>query len=304
MIVKQKKCLFSLKSFLKLLESTKGHREVLFLHGEIQFLLAILLRLFKPRKKVKIIFYYGLIDQQSLFKKYFSNALILTLKTLNVLMFQLELDPTLFTHLTCRFVTPLKDPYIHTFSKNTGEDCTIRTPPTRFLVAGFLDSRKCIPQILEALEQYSDIITPAVPELVLLGEESLEIQEYLNTKINDKKVRIISKNYRFDDEELIYEFNNTDIVMAIYRNHHGSSGIVINSIAHHKPVLFIPKGILKAFQYQLCISQLPSEATSSEILKNIVKLSDSYPSQYSNANRLNFLAGRSPEEFATRLLSQ
>ena len=101
-IVKQKKCLFSLKSFLKLLESTKGHREVLFLHGEIQFLLAILLRLFKPRKKVKIIFYYGLIDQQSLFKKYFSNALILTLKTLNVLMFQLELDPTLFTHCSRR----------------------------------------------------------------------------------------------------------------------------------------------------------------------------------------------------------
>ena len=162
-----------------------------------------------------------------------------------------------------------------------------------YLVAGYLDERKSIKLLFKVLENLSkNDSTKRV--ITLLGVQTKNMMKFISNINRINNVEIIQKNYRYDNSELEIELSKCDLVWAVYQNHHGSSGFVINAVQFNKPVIFLPSGVLKRFSKELSIDFLPKDLSEREIESCLITLEK--VKQYSAQSRTNFLNKRNKKK--------
>ena len=133
-----------------------------------------------------------------------------------------------------------------------------------------------------------------------MGVQSKSTEKIVSNVKKLSNIKIIEKNYRYDNPELEEELMKCDLVWAVYQNHQGSSGIVINAVQFNKPVVFIPTGVLKRFSKELNINLLPKDLSESEIEKCMFRLETQ--KQYTSQSRSKFLNKRSQKKFIKEIL--
>ncbi|RTR35963.1 hypothetical protein EKG38_24125 [Shewanella canadensis] len=286
------------KSFLALikliLSSTNGNKiNLCFLHGEKHIIQSLLTAFFK-NVNVSSIFYYGFNINSGFFKVCLSKLSIYLLSALNIRLFYLEKpERIIIPSLRSKFLY-LPDPILIPYDF----DVTTRalTIP-KVLIAGYLDSRKCIDKILVALEQllcdsnFEDI------HVFLVGEQSVDVSEMLDSYLLTTNLKVFQENQRVTDEVLAKYIENSDVVSCVYDNHLGSSGMFINAVAYNKKVLFISEGVLSDFAIELGINVFVKESSAANINKTINVLLDDVFYQYSLISRIDFLKKRNKSEF-------
>ncbi|SDU77493.1 hypothetical protein [Pseudomonas sihuiensis] len=192
----------------------------------------------------------------------------------------------------------LKDPALLDYKSFSNK--SIDSKAVTYLVVGYIDERKCVPEIVEALITLA-CDSEISQRLIILGKQSLGVETYLSGLAVPEGLELLVLNRRFSDEEYSQYLAISDVVLAIYKDHLGSSGVVINSILYGKKVLFIPVGVTAAFQARLALDGLPQSSSPDAIRGALVKLVDSV--QYDDSARLRFLDGRSKKDFYLSLIS-
>lgn len=140
-------------------------------------------------------------------------------------------------------------------------------------------------------------------KLIILGEQSPEIFEYLsNLQLENEIFTIEIQNNRFTDDYLTNKILDSEVILAIYKEHFGSSGMIINAVFYNKKTLFIPIGVLNSFAIELEINSLPTSYNIDELHKAIENI-DKTQQQYNFLNRKLFLANRNKKSFSNQLLS-
>lgn len=286
------------KTFKDIYKKKNEINEIIFLYGEKDFLLSILSKLLFPDKVVKIILYYLIQNPKKNRIQKLKSLIILISTYLNIKLFLLEEDINNSILIKRRNVEKLYDPVLlREYPNELNEDKTI----INYLVAGYLDERKSIPLLIDLLIELNTK-SHIKRKLTLLGIQSETVKSYIETFSELKtKLDIEIKNYRYKDCELEYYLKQSHIVWAIYKNHYGSSGIVINSIQYNKNVVFLPIGVLKKFSEELKIENIPTNFTKKEISKYLLYLEDN--TQYENIFRRHFLKKRQKNNFLNTLLN-
>lgn len=291
---------------LFLIKSNK--RNIVFFHGEKHYLVSILTSFIIKRilgGKVSSVFYYAYVTSDSVIKNVFYSMLLLIIKVAGLRSLYLELPLKNINTSYHNFFTLLHDPvlidfdYYTQFKKEQKQETKSRK--ISLLVAGFLDTRKCIGEIISAANLMLDHDYFDKVELTLLGCQSSDVEKIIKRSIIHRNLCLLQKKYRFEDEELIIEMKNTDIVLAIYENHVGSSGIVINSIALNKKVAFISYGVCKHFQDELGIANSLECTDAITICEYINDLAHATEHQYCENKRIAFLEKRESKVFIETL---
>ena len=167
------------------------------------------------------------------------------------------------------------------------------------VIAGHISERKMAVEIMQVLA--SQLRTePAQIELRLIGRIAPDYLVAVLAAASDLRNAggIVSvKNERVPDDVLRTELVGADLVFAIYKDHFGSSGMVVNAMALGRPVLFIADGALAGF------AAMMPKARQPYCVSDIAPCIDAalvVPGQYclSNKRRATFLAERSPARFA------
>ncbi|WP_422840512.1 hypothetical protein [Aeromonas veronii] len=292
--------------FLFLIKNKK--RNIVFFHGEKHYLVSVLTSFIIKRilgGKVTSVFYYAYATSDSVIKNIFYSISLLMMKVSGLRSFYLELPFKNIKKSYHNFFTVLHDPvlidfdYYTQFKKQQKHETKARK--ISLLVAGFLDTRKCIGEIISAANlmlehDYFDKV-----ELTLLGCQSSDVEKIIKRSKIHRNLCLLQKKYRFEDKELIIEMKNTDIVLAIYENHIGSSGIVINSVALNKKVAFISHGVCKNFQEELGITKHLECTDVIAICEFLNDLAHATEHQYSEEKRISFLEKREPKIFIEAL---
>lgn len=272
-------------------------KKILFLNGE-QVLLPLLIRLLFPRYKVLSIVYYSFLGRglRSQVKK----VIFCISSMLGIFLYFLEGEEWV-SGSHCPFKNnyrSLRDPALLEYKSFSDKD--IGSDVTTYLVVGYIDERKCVPEIVEALIAFA-FDSKVSQRLIILGKQSPGVEKYLSGLVVPEGLELLVLNERFSDEEYSQYLAVSDVVLAIYKDHLGSSGVVINSILYGKKVLFIPVGVTAAFEKRLGVEYLPQSSSSGEIKEALAKLANSV--QYGDDARLRFLVGRSKKEFYLSLIS-
>ncbi len=289
----------------RVLASGHKDRRILFLNGEEVFL-PIFFKLLMPVYDVKSIVYYAFLG--SSFKSFLKRVLLCLSSFLRISIYFLE-GGDFISRSRCLFKTkyfPLNDPIILYSISDNSCDKSVRPTLTSdnkftFLVAGYIDERKNIRKIIDALDDLQNDRSCAF-ELILLGCQSIDVQNYVQEYLDEVgRLKITSINRRFTDDEYLHYTEISDVVLAIYENHLGSSGVVLNAVYCNKPVLFIPIGVCASYMKALSIKGLPINSDESEIARAISYVIDNVE-QYSSFDRSQFMLDHSQSVFVEKLL--
>lgn len=277
--------------------------KVVFLFGERFWLHLILIRFIFPHRKVSGIFYYSLYPLNRLYKVRLLSFFVLRVFMIEV--FYLEYD-----HLDLKQFTKailgircLKDPVIASYGTSPCSEPYSNNNLT-FLIAGFIDSRKCVPNVVSALNKYCLRYPNKKVSLLLLGEQTADVSSFLDA-LDDSSLSfdIEAENRRFSDEELVSAIQRSVLVFAVYKDHYGSSGIVLTSIYHRTPVVFVSTGILSSWANELDLSFLPASESENDILEYLNSFIDmDFPHIEKRRSDL-FLESRFPVDFCRNILN-
>lgn len=276
------------------------HKQVAFLHGEISIIQSFFMAILFFRKSFTLLFYYGFSYKfkEGCLKRSLFNSVVCLLNLLGIKLLYLEGSTSLLGNKLYNKFRSVNDPILIDFILDK-PSVSIQVKPTlKFLIPGYLEDRKCIVEVIQALEMLTGDYPSSRLELTLLGQQSSEIESFLSAYLlenNNSLLEIIVKSYRFTDEELCKEMLSADCIFSVYKEHIGSSGIVINSIAIGKPVLFIPIGVLYDVANEMNIRCLPPTYSISDIYSSIEKLLSS--EQYSHLDRYKFIKKRTKTQF-------
>lgn len=271
-------------------------KKIFFLNGE-QFLLTLIVKLLFPRYKVSSIIYHSFlgVGLRALTKK----TIFCISSMCGIFLYFLEGEEWV-SRSKCLFKSgyrSLRDPALldHKSFSSKEVDPNVVT----YLVVGYIDERKCVPEIVQALIALA-FDSKVTQRLIILGKQSLGVENYLSGLVVPKGLELLVLNQRFSDDEYSHYLAISDVVLAIYKNHFGSSGVVINSILYGKKVLFIPVGVTADFEARLALDGLPQSTSPDAIKGALVKLVNSV--QYDDSARLSFLVGRSKKDFYLSLI--
>ncbi|MBK1875679.1 hypothetical protein [Pelagicoccus mobilis] len=277
---------------------TSEKSNYIFLHAESHWFAAILLRLFGHTNKISLLFYYGLLNSPSTTRRLLVKALLEILNILDIEPLSLENPTEDLVKIDANNTKMIFDPILLSPPETIPPH---RPSASKFLIAGYIDNRKSIVESINGIHNYSKAHN-IKSHLTILGQQDKRTQRQIAQKSEpNSNPTIKSVNERFSDEQLHQELTKTDIVLAIYKNHAGSSSMVINAILHNKPVLFIAENTLQIFSKTLGISQLPKHPTEEEIARALNSLARSTKEQYTQTHRSSFLAKRTPEAFCRGL---
>lgn len=299
----------SLVSFVKDLVYLLRCRDVtqyMFLHGEQQLIYATLLGLLTKRR-VKCLVYYALHKPNTVVK----SIQLAFLKCAHFLGVEvLGLDYASQPTAGISWVKSVPDPVLLRNVKSLSSHFNLsleRWDPgsISFLLAGYIDSRKCPVEIIEALSAVADkIVNQSFKiNLKIVGSICPMIESSLySLQDMHRNVYIEIRAERVTDAELSKLVSNTDVVFCLYREHYGSSGMFINAIACDKAVLFQPIGVLGGFSGLLRIEAMPADLSKASIVNSIEVLINNYRAdkgyrQYSDGDRRNFLSSRTRARF-------
>lgn len=270
--------------------------QVIFLHGDRDFLISFFLRIFFIRFRISLIIYYSFEDITRSLKSKIKSIVLKLLSHFRIRLLLLEgnIENKQFVNIKIIY-----DPILLNFQRtsiNVDNDTT-----KYYLVAGYLDDRKLIPKLIELLESIS-LNDSKKRVLTLLGVQSNSVKEYLST-LETNNIKVISKNYRYKDAELQLELFKADVVWALYRNHYGSSGMVINAIQFNKSVIFRPIGVLGNFAKELKLNVFLRDVDKgdSEMKDCLLNLEDNL--NYTEENRIQFLKKRTQKQFVKTLIN-
>lgn len=280
-----------------ILRTSGVQKKIIFLNGEQAFL-PILIKIFLPTYRVSSVVYYSFFGFG--FNSFVKKHLFCFSSMIGIFIYFLEGEEWVSSS-RCFFSSryrSLRDPALLYFGDlNPGKrEANIVT----YLLVGYIDERKCVPEILGALECLF-ACTGLNQKLIILGKQSSVVEHYLTSYTSPDGVEVLIINKRFSDEEYAQYLVGTDIVLAVYRDHLGSSGVVINAILYGKKIIFIPVGATAAFASRLGIKDLPQSHSVDAIKEALMAVMNS--SQYDASARLRFLEGRGKYEFYLALTS-
>jgi hypothetical protein len=281
--------------------STK-HKQITFLHGEISIIQSMIMSILFFRKKFSLLFYYGFSHKfkENKFKYFVYRSVVNLLIMLSVKLLYLEGSVSLLGKEFYKKFIIINDPVLIDFNLNISSVSSNEKSNLRFLIPGYLDDRKCIIEIIQSLKILTSHYPNITVELLLLGQQSSDIKSYMSAyklENTNSELVVIERVYRFTDDELREEVSNADCIFSIYKDHIGSSGVVISSIAIGKPVLFIPIGVLSDVADEMHIKNLPASYSISDINSSLTMLLSASSVQYSKSNRKMFLEKRSKIQF-------
>jgi glycosyltransferase involved in cell wall biosynthesis len=233
------------------------------LHGEIQVLMAILLRLANPKSSIVIVFYYAFLNPTVVGR--LSNGVIYSIfKVMGIRTLGLG-----YMGGYGKLLENLSDP-ITVDVKTTKDKEIVNDETFSFLIAGYIDERKSVFEIIGALgEQKRKGVNV---ELVVVGEQAESVRHKLDVVLQSIDFPIEIVDRRVDEFELQAYMDRTNCILAIYKQHVGSSGFVINSVGLAKPVLFISRGVLREVSDLVLFPFLPEAETEAEIYKAITEV--------------------------------
>ena len=166
-----------------------------------------------------------------------------------------SLDPFVHKYIDFSKVTSavvnLPDPIDLLYPKNSnsgsGNISFNREERKTFLLFGGIDKRKGIFEVLEAIQNLPRKICQKI-NLLIVGQATSKDIKLINSKVADITNRQpIGISCRFDfisDAEMKSYFNRADVVLALYQNHVGMSGILLQAAAAQKPVLSSDYGLM------------------------------------------------------------
>jgi glycosyltransferase involved in cell wall biosynthesis len=116
-----------------------------------------------------------------------------------------------------------------------------------FLFFGRIDRRKGIFEMLDAIYNIPKEICQKI-RILVIGQASKRDALLINLKVSDiTKKQPIDINCYFEfvsDSEMNNYFKTSDVVLALYQNHVGMSGILLQAAAAQKPVLSSDYGLM------------------------------------------------------------
>ncbi|MFT7247776.1 MAG: glycosyltransferase involved in cell wall biosynthesis [Arcticibacterium sp.] len=114
-----------------------------------------------------------------------------------------------------------------------------------FLIFGFLDDRKNVPNILRALKQLSEEYQEEIA-LLLIGKVADNYAPVLKKALleNKSEVQIIENNDYVSNEEMDALFHASSLVLRMNINYFASSGIVGMAAKYNKPSLVSNYGVV------------------------------------------------------------
>lgn len=278
--------------------AASGRKDYIFLHGERHLLLMLFIKVLSPKSSVKSIFYYGLYGGNQL-SSIRIGLVLSVLKISGIQVFALEAAEALMSKFSYKRVVPLPDPVDLSINELVLQHDGI-AGKDEFLIYGYLDDRKSILEVVDALENFYEKKVGRNARVTLLGEQSSDVEKLLESKqAKIGSVSIVASNHRFCVEELAESMAKANVVFAVYKDHVGSSGVVLESVLCNKNVIFVPVGVLKEFSKQLGIEQslLPKSSCVADIEMVLAKVDGGNVKMYTDDARGLFLMNRSNESF-------
>ncbi len=300
-----KKAIFVTYDFFEYFKTAKFNQieKIIFLHGERDWVLSILSRMIKRKTNIVLIFYYGLLRQNGIRHIFFQKIILKILNFLNIKVAQLEFFPSNFDNEVKEFIVPLNDPPLLDYSKSSVNQFNIINDEIKILLPGYIDQRKCVKEITESVSSIAKKHNNLKFNLRIVGKQVKSVSAMLKKDLDfPKNLVLYQLNERLSDKQLENEFLQSDLVLAIYKNHLGSSGIVINAIAFNKKVVFLDYGTLKEFRLELGIKGRLISTESESIRVAIENAIFGQQFNYSLTNREKFLSKRTKKLFANTLI--
>lgn len=250
----------SIASLLK--SSLRNSDGFVLLHGEVQVLMAVLLRLVNPKSSIVIVFYYSFLNSTVVGK--LTNRIVYSLfKIMRVRALGLG-----YVGGYGKLLENLSDP-ITIDVKNIDKEI-VSNGVFSFLIAGYIDERKSVFEILEALSEQKR--KGVNVELAIVGEQAENVRYKLDMVLESIDFPVEVVNRRVDDFELLTYMANAHCILAIYKQHMGSSGFVINSIGLGKPVLFVSRGALREVSGLISFPFLPETESKKDVSHSISEI--------------------------------
>lgn len=178
--------------------------------------------------------------RKNLTLKYFVNN-----KSLDSLF---NLDPFAANYIQKKWETNkvkfLPDPVqVYPSSKNVDELKTeLKIEPNRkvFLIFGFLDSRKGISEVMEAIKDISREKSSKGTLLIVGPWEESERKKFdstIDNVLQNSDFQLIINDEFVQDEDIQAYFEVSDYILALYTKHIGMSAIMVRAAAAQKPFL-------------------------------------------------------------------
>lgn len=180
---------------------------------------------------------------------------------------------------------------------------------TTFALFGALAERKGVCQVLDAVSR----LNPATREgirVVLAGrvdsslrsEVRLRADRLASPGIGGQCVRILDRY--LTTAELAWLVRESSVILVPYQRFVGSSGVLTWAAAQRRPVIAQQYGLVGALVRDYCLGLAVDTSDPARIADSIVELADAnrYQDIVGRARWSDFLAGRTGDEFAARLL--
>ena len=189
-----------------------------------------------------------------------------------------SLDPYAVNYIQRRFkqinCIPLPDPVETLTETGLGEEMPeiIEDGRVGFLVFGYLNHRKGIYKLIEALKQLPIEFTQKIA-LIFVGQLDPSLQNDLPQQLDDlisTHAIQVTTNFGFvSDQQVEQYFKLADVVLAIYQNHIGMSGILLLSALAKKPVLCQEYGLMGRVTHEFELGLTVDSTNACEIAEKI-----------------------------------
>lgn len=175
-----------------------------------------------------------------------------------------------------------------------------------FLLFGYLDDRKGIEQVLDAVELLSSQEKAAVT-LVLAGPIEDRFRSVIDSKISNSSVQVICSYQELKGATIQTYFELSDFVLTLYQKHVGMSSIVIRAALSEKPLISSDFGymgqLVKSNQLGVAVNSESPPAISSALsqaLRGEVRYSLSSIKELAAQNTSQTFASQIFEGIATK----
>jgi glycosyltransferase involved in cell wall biosynthesis len=184
-----------------------------------------------------------------------------------------------------------------------------RNEKKMFLLFGVLQERKGIYQTLEAISTlHPDVLGKA--RFIFAGELDSHIKDHFiqqiaKIRLSHRNITLDLQNYYLSNEEIRKLVNGCDVVLIPYQRHVGSSGILLTAAAFKKPIITQSVGLLGFETRKYKLGLTVDTTNPREIAKAIERFvySDVTPHEIDPLGMANFVHNRTPELFASTLIS-
>ena len=287
------------KCYLKIFNILRRNKfnSIIFLNGDRDFIKALIIKVFYNSTKLSIISYYTFLGNKKSIISFLKRAFFHLSTFIGIRVFLVDHSKEKSYLTRNSYFELIKDP-ITTLPKLKSKNNGKKESEIDYLVFGHVDSRKNVDYLLILLNALCNSDNK-FRKVIILGKQSQKVNNYLKRFKAHKCLRIEQLNYKYSDHELREKLSKTTIVWAYYKNHLGSSSVVINSIYYDKKVIFNPIGVLDKMACELGIKDLFKLNSFDETLKTLMNI-ESIKIDYQNKKK--FLSNRKEEDFYNSLI--